>query len=434
MPTEFKLKSLAPGPPSGTILQLQGKLSSVNQDTLSHSSTCYKRNDYYHNTCIEMLRNGYHKAYSEMFNLIEQRKLEITAAGPGTLLSLAPIVHENKEYLDAFKEKLTAAEEAERKSEQIKVYSNISELALYFSEHKLTWLSHHFFDKALAIASEIIADNGKSLCEASERCGLACESRGEIEASRAHLEKAVELSQGRGTWKTADGDTWNQTSSFHLSRVLRLVAEKESSMESQLQLLEKSVMAADTSKYEKTISTANYHYGLKLFQAKMHQKARQILEKGLENALAIQNDELVQKITAVLSDLIRARGSEADAILETAEVILKKAVDKVESQGGQCSVDALSQMSLLYNAYKKHHQATELIQKAYHNCQEAKNRERSTRVAVGTVVGNEHLLEYRRQMALATKNKKNLRILVNWKNLANLQTLQTSDKATSEKS
>jgi len=193
-------------------------------------------------------------------------------------------------------------------------------------------------------------------------------------------------------------------------------------------------MAADTSKYEKTISTANYHYGLKLFQAKMHQKARQILEKGLENALAIQNDELVQKITAVLSDLIRARGSEADAILETAEVILKKAVDKVESQGGQCSVDALSQMSLLYNAYKKHHQATELIQKAYHNCQEAKNRERSTRVAVGTVVGNEHLLEYRRQMALATKNKKNLRVLVNWKNLANLQTLQTSDKATSEKS
>ena len=99
-------------------------------------------------------RNGYHKAYSEMFNLIEQRKLEITAAGPGTLLSLAPVVHENKEYLDAFKEKLTAAEEAERKSEQIKVYSNISELALYFSERNLTWLSHHFFDKALAIASE----------------------------------------------------------------------------------------------------------------------------------------------------------------------------------------------------------------------------------------------------------------------------------------
>ena len=48
-------------------------------------------------------------------------------------------------------------------------------------------------------------------------------------------------------------------------------------------------MAADTSKYEKTISTANYHYGLKLFQAKMYQKSRQILEKGLENALVIQN-------------------------------------------------------------------------------------------------------------------------------------------------
>ena len=89
-----------------------------------------------------------------MFNLIEKRKLEIIAAGPGTLMSLAPVVHENKEYLDTFKEKLTAAEEAERKSEQVKVYSNISELALYFSERKLTWLSHHFFDRALAIASE----------------------------------------------------------------------------------------------------------------------------------------------------------------------------------------------------------------------------------------------------------------------------------------
>ncbi|CAG5089601.1 Oidioi.mRNA.OKI2018_I69.PAR.g12276.t1.cds [Oikopleura dioica] len=381
MPTEFKLKSLAPGPPSGTILQLQGKLSSVNQETLSHSSTCYKRNDYYHNTCIEMLRNGYHKAYSEMFNLIEKRKLEIIAAGPGTLMSLAPVVHENKEYLDTFKEKLTAAEEAERKSEQVKVYSNISELALYFSERKLTWLSHHFFDRALAIASEITVDSGKSLCEASERCGLACESRGEIDASRSHLEKAVSLSHGRGTWKTAQGDTWNQTSSFHLSRVLRLVAEKDSSIESQLQLLEKSVLAADTSKYEKTISTANYHYGHKLFQAKMYKNHVKFLNAASKTPLLYR-------------------------------------------MGGQCSVDALSQMSLLYNAYKKHPQATELIQKAYHNCEEAKNRERSTRVAVGTVVGNEHLLEYRRQLSLATKNKKNVRILVNWKNLGDLQTLQ----------
>ena len=56
--------------------------------------------------------------------------------------------------------------------------------------------------------------------------------------------------------------------------------------------------------------------------------------------------------------------------------------------------------------------------------QQFRNRERSTRVAVGTVVGNEHLLEYRRQLSLATKNKKNVRILVNWKNLGDLQTLQ----------
>jgi len=62
---------------------------------------------------------------------------------------------------------------------------------------------------------------------------------------------------------------------------------------------------------------------------------------------------LVQKITAVLSDLIRARGAEADAILETAEAILKKAVDKVESQVGHLKVGSIPSVDDQFENHEK---------------------------------------------------------------------------------
>ena len=44
------------------------------------------RNSYKHNLCIQMLKEGFHKSFEELFSLIEQRKQERLEAGIDSVL------------------------------------------------------------------------------------------------------------------------------------------------------------------------------------------------------------------------------------------------------------------------------------------------------------------------------------------------------------
>ena len=55
-------------------------------ETLSHAQTCQKRNTHLHNLSIEMLCHGYHRAYTELFNLVENRRRARVEQGPGNRL------------------------------------------------------------------------------------------------------------------------------------------------------------------------------------------------------------------------------------------------------------------------------------------------------------------------------------------------------------
>ena len=49
------------------------------------------------------LRNGYHRAYTEIFNLVENRRSARELAGPGSEMSLEIILEENSSYIDKLK-------------------------------------------------------------------------------------------------------------------------------------------------------------------------------------------------------------------------------------------------------------------------------------------------------------------------------------------
>ena len=149
--------------------------------TLSHAQTCEKRNSHMHNICIHMLCQGHHRAYTQLFNLVDRRRREREEQGPGGELSLEPRLEQERAYLDKMNEHLCAAEEHERSKQYKEQYTHIHQLANYFRNEQLTWVSDHFYAEALNIAANVAFDSGKCLCEANERCALAAEENGDLE-------------------------------------------------------------------------------------------------------------------------------------------------------------------------------------------------------------------------------------------------------------
>lgn len=72
------------------------------------------RNSYKENICIDMLRQGYHKSFSELFTLIQKWNALREAAGPGSAIWQRQSLEEQPDKLDQLYHFLTRAEAAQR--------------------------------------------------------------------------------------------------------------------------------------------------------------------------------------------------------------------------------------------------------------------------------------------------------------------------------
>ena len=135
-----------------------------------------------------MLEQGFHKSFSELFNLIQQQKLEHERAGPAAVL-LEPLINTDHAKLEYLRVQLTAAEYAERMENFDGVYLALRSLAQYFEKNQGTWLSFHFYQRSLEIASRITGDNQRAEGEGQCNVGLAMEKRGmeSLEREKDHL-------------------------------------------------------------------------------------------------------------------------------------------------------------------------------------------------------------------------------------------------------
>ena len=55
---------------------------------------------------MSIFRDGFHRAYTELFNLVENRRKARIAAGPGSHLSLEIKLENENNYLDKLKDNL----------------------------------------------------------------------------------------------------------------------------------------------------------------------------------------------------------------------------------------------------------------------------------------------------------------------------------------
>merc|ERR1711990_369772 len=355
--------------------------------TLTNEQTCEQRNTHLHNLCIQMLRDGFHRAYTELFNLVENRRKARIAAGPGSHLSLEIKLENENNYLDKLKDNLCSAEANERSKSYHNQYKDILELANYFKNEDVTWLSDHFYHSSLKIAAKVSLDSGRSQCEANEKCGLAAETRGEYGQSREFLIDARKISRGRTNWKHDNGITWHQQNSMHLARILIKLAASQSDDATVTKILTEAIKAADESKIELSISQVYYNYGCHLHYLGEIQPAHEALGVAIDRAAEY----------------------------------LKLAVDKTKTDP-VASIDALLEVALLYNTYGDYNEATNSIDQAYTATSHdgCSSREISTRVAAGTIHGNQKLLSYRSVLANSTSDQNTVRQMMKWKNEADL--------------
>ena len=61
-----------------------------------------------------MLKDGFHRSFSEVFALVQQQKAEIEAAGPDSLLQDRRLLADQEAKLEEMKRRLTEAELALR--------------------------------------------------------------------------------------------------------------------------------------------------------------------------------------------------------------------------------------------------------------------------------------------------------------------------------
>lgn len=187
--------------------------------------TARYRNTYEHNLCLDMLKEGFHQSFRELFNLMEKQKADIANLGPDSGLSDQPLLEHEPAKLDQLKHHLTTAEAAKRRGKMDQVYHSLLALARFFEETGDYWLSDHFYGSCLTTSLKIRGDGRRKESEANCNMGLASEKRGDLFKAAGYLESFYNLTKGR-LWQTDNGENLHSLSCGHLRRVYTTMSDQ----------------------------------------------------------------------------------------------------------------------------------------------------------------------------------------------------------------
>ena len=67
-----------------------------------------------HNMCVQLLEDGYHESFVELFQLFQMQRRRREGAEPGSAMASEPLVEEDSLKLDQLRSYLTSAEASQR--------------------------------------------------------------------------------------------------------------------------------------------------------------------------------------------------------------------------------------------------------------------------------------------------------------------------------
>ncbi|XP_054342369.1 tetratricopeptide repeat protein 29 isoform X5 [Pongo pygmaeus] len=273
----------------------------VNFKGLSKEEVAAYRNPYKKNICVDMLRDGYHKSFTELFALMEQWDALKEAARVRSLFWLQKPLEEQPDKLDYFYYYLTRAEDAERKSQ---------------------------------------------LLEAAE-----------------HYEAFHQLTQGR-IWKDETGHSLNLLACESLLRTYRLLSDKMLENKEYKQAIKILIKASEIAKEgsdKKMEAEASYYLGLAHLAAEEYETALTVLDTYCKISTDLDDDLSLGRGYEAVAKVLQSQGETTEAI-KYLKKFVKIARNNFQSLD---FVRASTMLGDIYNEKGYYNKASECFQQAF---------------------------------------------------------------------
>ncbi|KAM7539954.1 hypothetical protein Aperf_G00000042353 [Anoplocephala perfoliata] len=180
---------------------------------------------FYETLCHDLLENGYHYAFTEIFEIHEKQMEERQRAGPESVLWTIPPISEQPEKIHILRDQLSKAESATRRQDHHTVFSCYLKLAMFFNDHPdERWLAEHFFGYCFTVAKRITDDGGLKMALAYEYNGLAKEAKGDLQLACSYFIHFYNATRDK-TWKATDGTRMSANADRHLVRIYHALVE-----------------------------------------------------------------------------------------------------------------------------------------------------------------------------------------------------------------
>uniref|UniRef100_A0A8C4KZ96 Tetratricopeptide repeat protein 29 n=1 Tax=Equus asinus TaxID=9793 RepID=A0A8C4KZ96_EQUAS len=337
---------------------------------LSKAEVAAYRNSYKKNIYVDMLQDGYHKSFTELFSLMEQWDAVRDPARFGSLFLQRPL-EEQRDKLDHFYHYLTRAEAAERKEYFEDVYNNLYALACYFNNSEDRWVRNHFFERCFKIAQLIKMDGGKKEAEAHGNMGLLFEEDGQLLEAAEHYEVFHQLTHGR-MWKDETGRFLNLLACESLLRTYRLLSDKMLENKKYKQAIRILIKAAEIAKEgndRKMEGEASYYLGLAHLAAGEYETALTVLNTYSKISTELDDDLSLGRAYEAIAKVLQSQGEMTEAIK-----YLKKVVKIARNNFQNLDVVRASTMlGDIYNEKGYYNKASEYFQQAFDTTAELTN-------------------------------------------------------------
>ncbi|KAM7366572.1 hypothetical protein PAMP_016005 [Pampus punctatissimus] len=276
-----------------------GSMLDKSAQIFSKAQIAQIRNSLKQNICVEMLQEGHHRSFSELFFLLRCDQDQRMKAEPGSAICLRTPLEEQRDKLETMKVHLSRAEQAERIGSWSVMQEQRLFLGRYFSAPEDLWLSLHFY---------LSCNDRQGSCSRPATEARACLAelylqKGDLEEAKEQAEQCVKLAEDGG-WLDLSGRPLRLRARQLLWRIFNRMADAPlaaADYSEALTLLHKGYsMAAEFLQHLHadlwhTSGSRRTGKGLQGYGQRQYERACQYFLQGYEVACKLGDVALLQK-------------------------------------------------------------------------------------------------------------------------------------------
>ncbi|XP_041634879.1 tetratricopeptide repeat protein 29 [Cheilinus undulatus] len=258
-----------------------GLVSHKCDQLLSKAEISLFKNSIMQNICVEMLQEGFHRSYSELFFLLSYDRHRRESAELGSDLSLQTPLEEQKDKLTIMRKYLSRAEQAERTNTWTVVCEQRLFLGGYFSSKEDLWISFHFYHSC---AEREHGGRSRPATEARACLAELYLQTGDLERAQEQAELCIDQGE-EGGWLDSDGRPLRLRGHLALWKVYSRMADsllEAEDYEEALKMLHTGYNTAIKTEDRQVEVEAAYQLGLAYQSAGDHDTAKQFFNTCMQ--------------------------------------------------------------------------------------------------------------------------------------------------------